>query len=312
MFFGKGSVPSMEAIMDQVKKTFIKFHEHLSLYETQRICQCGACSTASELSLKFVAHCGQMQIITVKGGEKPYGPDVIMAHRLLKNEVPSSEYALVTEQVLNTREPEMTINGERVQGLAGKMIYEDAGSAEFKYLSLEGLHSELMPPPEKTLPKLTNDPVRHSVHLDRPKEDIFEIIINFEHRLKWNRGIDGMTYNEKEINRVGAHHNCVVGKDIIGFETITNDFGMDKMVYGERILKAPFAKDISLYYILEEENGGTRMLMEAHIKPTFIGQLLKPLIKKKVLQGMQKAGSAIKELFEGNASEDFSSDLNVS
>ena len=73
MFFGKGSVPSPEAIMDQVKKTFIKFHEHLSLYETQRICQCGACSTASELSLKFVAHCGQMQIITVKGGEKPYG-----------------------------------------------------------------------------------------------------------------------------------------------------------------------------------------------------------------------------------------------
>ena len=121
-----------------------------------------------------------------------------------------------------------------------------------------------------------------------------------------------MSYNEKEVNRVGSHHNCVVGKDLVGFETITNDFGMDKMVYGERILKAPFSKDISIYYILEEENGGTRMLIESHIKPTFIGKLLKPIIKKKILQNLKKAASAIKELFEDTVSPDLPVEVNVS
>ncbi len=305
LFFGKENVPSTDAIMAQVKKTFIKYHEHLALYETQRICQCGACSTASHLSLKFVAHSGVMQMINVKGGEKPYGPAVILAHRLLKNEVASSEYVLVTKQITNEELPEMTVAGTQVFGSEGHMDYEDAGSVDFKFLSLEGLHNELMPPPEKELPKLTKDPVRYSVHIDRPKDEVFEIIINFEHRLKWNRGINELNYNEKEVNRVGSEHNCLVGKDIFAFETITNDFGMDKMVYGERILKAPFAKDIAVYYILDEENEGTKLIAEVHIKPTpFIGFLLKPLIKKKMRENIHKALDAIKDVMESNKIED--------
>jgi len=305
LFFGRENVPSTEAIMAQVKKTFIKYHDHLVLYETERICQCGACSTASHLSLKFVAHSGEMQIINVKGGEKPYGPAVILAHRLLKNEVASSEYILVTDQVLDGVAPAMFINGENVNGEQGHMDYEDAGSVDFKFLSLEGLRDELEPPHKKELPKLTKDPVRYSVHIDRPKEEVFEIIINFEHRLKWNRGINELSYNEKEVNRIGSEHNCLVGKDLLAFETITNDFGMDKMVYGERLLKAPFAKDIAVYYILEAENGGTKLIAEVHIKPSpLIGRLLKPMIKKKLGQSIHKALDAIKEVMEGNMTSD--------
>jgi len=309
LFFGKEEVPSPEKILEQVKKTFIKFHEHLTLYETQRICQCGACSTASHLSLKFVAHSGEMQMINVKGGEKPYGPAVIMAHRLLKNEIPSSEYVLVTEQALGEVEPEMYIDGKSVTATPGHMEYEDAGTAEFKFLPLKNLHNELQPPPKKKLPKLTKDPVRYSVHIERPKEEVFEIIINFEHRLKWNRGVNELNYNEKEVNRVGSEHNCLVGKDLLAFETITNDFGMDKMVYGERILKAPFAKDIAVYYILEEENEGTKLIAEVHIEPSpLIGHLLKPLIKKKLGQSIRKALDAIKEVMEDGAARTVSPD----
>ena len=312
LFFGKNEVPTTEAILAQVKKTFIKFHEHLTLYETQRICQCGACSTASHLSLKFVAHCGEMQMIRVKGGEKPYGPDVILAHRLLKNNVPSNEYVLLTQQVTKAEVPEMSVAGDTVVGQDGHMEYDDAGTADFKFLSIEGLHKELMPPPEKKLPELTDDPVRLSIFINRSLDDVFEILINFEHRLKWNRSVNGMEYNEKEVNRVGSEHMCLVGKDMIGFETITNDFGKDKLVYGERILKAPFSKDIAVYYIVEAEGGGTRLKTEIHIKPTpFIGHLFKPLIKKKLRASSQKALDAIKDVMEGNMVSDQSVGVNA-
>ena len=299
LFFGRDTVPGLDKITEQVKKTFIKFHEHLSLYDSQRICQCGACSTASGLSLKFVAHCGEMQVITVKGGEKPYGPDVIMAHRLLKNDVPSDEYLLVTDPVLKDMDPIIPTKEQNLEGMEGKIRYEDAGSITFKYVTLDALHSEVGPAPDRKLPSLTKDPAKVSIYIDRPVEDVYDIIINFERRLEWSRGLDAMEYNEKEINRLGSQHKCIIGKDKIGFETITNDFGKDKLVYGERILKAPFTKDVNIYYIVEKEGAGTRLSGEAHVFPTpVIGPLFKPLVKKKMLEGANRAFAAIKEVME--------------
>lgn len=299
LFFGKENVPEKEAILGQVKKTFLKFHEHLALYNSQRICQCGACSTASELSLKFVAHSGEMQLISVKGGEKPYGPDVILAHRLLKNEIATSEYALLTEQTLRGSEAELVINGENVEGLGGQMDYEDAGAVQFKYVPLEGLHKEVPPAAPIKPDALTKDPVKVDVAIQRSADEVFEVLINFERRLEWSRGVDELEYDENKVNRVGTEHRCLVGKDKVGFETITNDFGKGKLVYGERILKAPFSKDISLYYIVENDNGAAKLSAEAHIKPyPIIGAIFKPLIKKKIAQNMKEALSAIKKTLE--------------
>ena len=90
---------SFEAVLEQARVTFEAFHSHLKRYETQRICGCGACHTAHLLSLKMIAHAGPIEIVAVHGFQKPYGSDVILAHRLLKNDVPESEYLLFTETV---------------------------------------------------------------------------------------------------------------------------------------------------------------------------------------------------------------------
>ena len=47
LFYKEGKVPSTMSMYAQAKKMFLSFHSHLKLYEKQRICQCGACSSAS-------------------------------------------------------------------------------------------------------------------------------------------------------------------------------------------------------------------------------------------------------------------------
>ena len=70
LFYKEGGVPSVSELIAQSKRTFEKFHYHLKDYETRRICNCGACTTASQLTLKFIAHTGELGFTNVKGNRE--------------------------------------------------------------------------------------------------------------------------------------------------------------------------------------------------------------------------------------------------
>ena len=64
-------------------------------------CQCTACSRVGDLELKFVLHAGSYVVQSIGGGRELVGPEVVMAHRLLKNHaaelVGHRANALITE-----------------------------------------------------------------------------------------------------------------------------------------------------------------------------------------------------------------------
>jgi hypothetical protein len=60
-------------------------------------CFCEACCNIHQLTLKIIAHYGQVVIKQVRHLEELAGSDVILAHRLLKNKIPTKEYLLLTE-----------------------------------------------------------------------------------------------------------------------------------------------------------------------------------------------------------------------
>lgn len=64
-------------------------------------CDCSACEGLNTLELKFVVHSGTYVVQSIAGHQELMGPDVTMAHLLLKNNVSSvvgcSAYALVTQ-----------------------------------------------------------------------------------------------------------------------------------------------------------------------------------------------------------------------
>ena len=73
------------------------FDRRLTALATSTICDCIACQQMVTLRLKLIGHYGMAVRSQVSGFDELSGVDVIVLHRLLKNEVPGSEYILLTE-----------------------------------------------------------------------------------------------------------------------------------------------------------------------------------------------------------------------
>ncbi len=58
LFYRMGPGPTIAELLAQVQRMYVRFHTILRKYDQFRICQCGACCTASKLALKFIMHYG--------------------------------------------------------------------------------------------------------------------------------------------------------------------------------------------------------------------------------------------------------------
>ena len=92
---------STPEVVAAIEGTFVAFHRRLRDMQAVTTCPCSACANISMLKLKFVVHHGKFSRQRLGSVEQLHGTDVIVAHRLLKNSVPSKEYLLVTDAVLD-------------------------------------------------------------------------------------------------------------------------------------------------------------------------------------------------------------------
>lgn len=75
---------------------FAAFAERRRALASEPGCECGACQETARLGLKVIVHHGRFVRHSV-GRSRVTGPDVILAHRLLKNSVGAGAYVLLTE-----------------------------------------------------------------------------------------------------------------------------------------------------------------------------------------------------------------------
>jgi hypothetical protein len=98
---GDQGLPRGEALLDCLRTCYASFRERLGGAMEIWTCRCDACSRVGGLDLKFVLHAGSYVVQPVGGGPELVGPEVVIAHRLLKNHaaelVGHSAYALVTD-----------------------------------------------------------------------------------------------------------------------------------------------------------------------------------------------------------------------
>jgi hypothetical protein len=105
LFYKLGDSPDLDITYKQVEKMFLSFHQHLLQYESRRTCHCEACMSAINLSLKIVTHYGEFTEYKIKDYLKLIGKDVIVAHQLLKNDIPEHEYWLITQGLSGGKAP---------------------------------------------------------------------------------------------------------------------------------------------------------------------------------------------------------------
>lgn len=124
------------------------FHAQLERMIALNMCSCDACMQSRNLKVKFVGHVGEVATQTIGEREKLVGVDVITIHRMLKNAVPSPEYLLMTESLVDRCEAEVRQRARRIE-----QDLEGLGPATLYFVDLEELALPRPPPPKPTLPR---------------------------------------------------------------------------------------------------------------------------------------------------------------
>ena len=92
-------------LLDTIERCYFGFRRRRRDVRQATSCECNACSRIPDLDLKFVVHHGEAIHQKVAGRQELLGSDVIVVHRLLKNEVVErtgiEAYALLSQASLD-------------------------------------------------------------------------------------------------------------------------------------------------------------------------------------------------------------------
>ncbi len=285
LFYRQGPKPTAAEILAQVQRMYVKFHAQLKKYETQRICQCGACSSANGLALKFVLHFGEISKKRVKNFTKLFGSDLILAHRLMKNEVKMEEYVLFTHQLLNACSAWVEMKQAAwADPNEGEDNY-DNDLVKYCYLPLAPLAAHV---PE---PRVEDFSVGGSVRglevegtVSATLDMVFDVISDLSYRDKWIAGLTGSDGLNGKITKTGSTHTCVMSgtPDDPSFVSHKFDISNDVVTWVESDHRAKWDVVIRLQRIGRQL---TRAQYTFFIRPNLIQRLLFKYKTKKMLGG---------------------------
>jgi hypothetical protein len=299
VLFYKESIPSVANLVEQCRKTFINFHHHLRRYDTERICRCGACETASKLTLKFIIHAGDVEKIAIKDQQKLHGASVIVAHRLLKNSIHINEYVLITDDIPLPEDSNIFSGDEELTGIKGSDSYDDQGEVGYRYISLSGLHNQLQELSPILFPDLSSEKISFENIINAPIDEIYENFTNFDKRLEWNEEIKDIIMHGKNLNKSGSLHTCLVGQNSLDIETIGRLEDKDKIIYGERLNKFKSLRDIITIYTFQKQGDQTKVIAEVDFKiKSLFSKLIKPMVKKMLKQQTENGLKKLKIVSE--------------
>jgi hypothetical protein len=87
----------IEQVSLKLEKFFDAWFASMAAHIEANPCACAICRSSHLLGLKIIVHSGEAMFHTIARRPQVSGTDVILAHRLLKNSLPSNEYLLLTE-----------------------------------------------------------------------------------------------------------------------------------------------------------------------------------------------------------------------
>ena len=79
------AVPRGASFLECVRACYAEFAARRAEAGAIWTCTCDACARAESLDLKFIVHAGKFVLQHIAGSRELSGPEVVMAHRLLKN-----------------------------------------------------------------------------------------------------------------------------------------------------------------------------------------------------------------------------------
>jgi len=141
LFYRTGPLPSFEVLIEQCRKFYEEFYIQLKVLRSKYKGHDDVSNIPEILGLKIILHFGE-EIGAVQIGKsiKLMGEDVIVAHRLLKNDIKENEYLLLSESLMDNYKDEVI---ERNFGWGelkeSDENYKHIGEINYSYINLEPL-----------------------------------------------------------------------------------------------------------------------------------------------------------------------------
>ena len=274
LFYKFGDPPGVQQLVDQVEKMFCEFHRQIRNYEYRRLCQCSACISAVDLSLKIVIHYGEFSSYKVKEFSKLLGKDIIVAHQLLKNDIDTHEYMLLTDRIPTKADSQLP---SWVHWSSGKKVTE-AGEVPFNYSMLTPLKEKIIPDPVEQLEppdKVKMVSVSHEYEIDLI--GLLAVIGRYSERAAWQVGVKKVEQVTDRIPQLGTRHRCVLDKGSVIVHYSNFSYDADRIVVSET---AENQKQSTYYTFEKTDTGKIRLTLDYYIRKDPIQQLIFNLTQK--------------------------------
>jgi hypothetical protein len=292
LFYKFGESPGLQELYKQVAKMFCEFHRHLVVYDNRKFCQCKACISAADLTLKVVTHYGEFTGYNVRNFNKLIGKDVIVAHQLLKNNIEQHEYWLVTNDALHDHSP---------ANLAKWMKWDistketERGEIPFHYTQLGELKNEISPdtfPPLEIPNKIKLFTLSKEFETDYIT--LFHGVGDFNYRSRWREGVKAVKEISHFLPRVGTRCSCEMENGETILYASSYSYSPGRIEFSETDEK----KNSSCYFTLEDlGDHKSRLTIDFYLKKNFMKQILFKFGKKQQLeQSFQRSLQNLEEL----------------
>lgn len=299
-FYKEGALPSEEQLFNRIIKMFSAFYSHLKLLETNRICPCHACAAAPNLHLKIIAHSAELKFISVKQNRKPFGPEVIEAHRLLKNSIDASNYLLMSKNLANEIGVSENVNSDLFSFATGKDLY-DGKELEYIYSIIENEKLDIDPVGVINNLEFDSPPdINLETEIPANAEKLLEVISNYSYRGSWVNGVDKFVFNPNEVTRVGTEHKCIINNKDIDFIAVKKNVLPGQLVYGEKTLNPPLVDNLYQFFIItpidDEKSSLTAevyFVSESIIKKKLVDLFVKRIIVKNLRESIENLKSFV-------------------
>ena len=268
LFYRLGPPPSALELVRQCRRIYLDFQNYLLLVEQDTDSELAAALRELVLTLKIVVHYGRVSVTRIREYTKLMGHDVIVVHRLLKNNIPGAEYVLLSEGYTSTQPPaELAHAFAWTRLLPGSTHYEYLGHTPYHYAYLSPLRL-LLSAPSVPGSAATDEPLpgrggRLKVRrlLAAPAEHVLRVVGALRLRHCWLAGATASHFDVSKAGRLGTSYKVDVLNGQIDFQNVQvlrDDDG--RYTYVEKISHFRLFPNALLFFHIEPVTGHACLL----------------------------------------------------
>jgi hypothetical protein len=276
-------------VVDALTGAYIAFMRRRRSVANLSSCPCAACRSIADLGLKIVAHRGDYATHEIAGGTELVGREVILAHRLLKNDLFGrtgiGDYALYTEPLVS----ELGLAPMALGWRSESQSYGEVGTVEFHVDDLRAHWEGEAGTPRHLIPE--SDGATVVWELPAPLPVVWEHLSHAEHAIRFMADKASQTI-PAGARGPGMTTHCVHGSHSYDLEVL------DWIPYQLQTLRFRTRGLTFLYNSIYEDLPPGRTRLTARIAPLAprIAPLLFPLVRRSIRKEYESWMRALEEL----------------